>query len=110
MTSVRGSRSLVEQVSEMHPGDAVAAAADVMSSDTPRRTHRTAANEVIVVLCNRPQQLSPVSLQGVGFKPTRITVIATIRRGVYSPGFDSNGAPTPTNLLVSGVIRRLDPP
>ena len=79
MTSVRGSRSLVEQVSEMYPGDAVAAAADVMSSDTPRRTHRTAANEVTVVLCNRPQQLSPVSLQGVGIKPTRITVIAAIR-------------------------------
>ncbi len=42
------------------------------------------------------------------------TMGAVLRRSgsarVYSPGFESNGAPTPTNLLVSGVIRRLNPP
>lgn len=55
MTSVRGSRSLVEEVSEVYPGSPVAAAADVKSSYTLRRTHQTAANGLIVVLFTRRQ-------------------------------------------------------
>jgi hypothetical protein len=48
----------------MHPASPVAAAADVTSSDTQRRTHQTAANEVIVVLCTRRQGQPSVTSRG----------------------------------------------
>lgn len=48
----------------MHPASPVAAAADVTLSDTQRRTHQTAANEVIVVLCTRRQAQPSVTSRG----------------------------------------------
>lgn len=48
----------------MHPASPVAAAADVTSSDTQRRTYQTAANEVIVVLCIRRQVQPSVTSRG----------------------------------------------
>jgi hypothetical protein len=48
----------------MHAASPVAAADDVKSSDTHRRTHQTAANEVIVVLCTRRRAQPHVTSRG----------------------------------------------
>lgn len=110
LASSRGLYVVISRSPSVAPDQPPAPRSRRQSGRLERATHSAHHEQHRRVACTHLQQLSPVSLQGVGPKPTRITIIATIRRGVYSPRFDSNGAPTPSNLLVSGVIRRLEPP